>query len=74
LLRSRYYWPNMYADAKNHFKTCADCLIAKNTGLNRQSLSPIPVGKLFDCWTIDILKVGPDAGNNQILVCIESLF
>jgi len=45
-------------------------LIATNSGLNKQ---PLTVGKLFDTWTIDILKVGPDSGNNQIFVCVESL-
>jgi len=49
----------------NHCKNCADCLFSKNTGLNKQLLNPIAVGELFDCWTIDILKVGPDGDNNQ---------
>jgi len=63
----------MHSDAKEHCKNCSDCLVAKNTGLNKQPLSPIMVGRLFDCWTIDILKLRPDEGNNQILVCIKSL-
>jgi len=65
LLKARFYWNNKYTDCENHCKTCADCLIAKNTGLNRQPLTPIRVGGLFDVWTIDILKIGPDSGNNQ---------
>jgi len=73
LLRARYYWEQLYTDCRNHCKNCTNCLIAKNSGLNRQPLTPIRVGKLFDTWTIDILKIGPDAGNNQLLVCVESL-
>jgi len=47
LLRARYYWEQMYTDCKTHCRNCADCLIAKNTGLNKQLLTAIPVGKLF---------------------------
>jgi len=64
LLRARYYWGQMYADCRNQCRNCTECLIAKSSGLNRQLLTPIRVGNLFDTWTIDILKINPDAGYN----------
>jgi len=45
--------------------------MAKNSGLNRQPLNAVPVRNLFDCWTIDILKIGPDKEKNQIIVRVE---
>jgi hypothetical protein len=73
-IKIRYYWPQMYNDARDYVRTCDEC---QRRGKNKRNepLHPIKVGMPFDRMGMDI--VGPlpmmSRGNKYIVVATEYL-
>ena len=56
-IRSKYYWPKMYADIDVHVRTCHTCQRSKrNYGNNKAPLTPMPVAaRPFSRLHMDVL-------------------
>ena len=73
-IKIRYYWPQMYDDARKYVRSCDEC---QRRGKNQRTepLHPIKVGQPFDRLGMDI--VGPlpktSRGNMYIVVATEYL-
>ena len=75
-LRSRFYWNNMYADCKEHVKSCLDCEMKKfptNVGSAPFSLTHKPISESCSDWAVDL--VGPlpltEKGNKYACVFMD---
>jgi len=73
-IKIRYYWPQMYADARKYVQTCDEC---QRRGKNKRNepLHPIKVGQPFDRLGMDIVGPLPKTirGNMYIVVATEYL-
>jgi hypothetical protein len=81
LLRSRYYWPKMAADANDHTRQCHECTLAKPSMHRPAAPKGPPVGSYpFDCVFCDVVStaetadfVSGGAGFDKLLVFVDSL-
>ena len=73
-LKQDYYWPKMMGTIEKYVQTCEVCQ-RRGKPKRTDPLNPIPVGKIFERWGMDI--VGPlnetQHGNKYIIVATEYL-
>ena len=73
-IRQRFYWPRMYEDIHEYYKTCRDCQRASVHHPKRPPLHPLPVAGLFERLQMDYL--GPfrlsKCGKRWILLVVDS--
>ncbi|MEW8547773.1 MAG: integrase, partial [Candidatus Thiodiazotropha sp.] len=74
-IRSKYFWPRMYADIQTYVKTCEECQQAKRYIHQKQALlKPLPIGNVFSRLHIDILGPLPKSkeGYRYILMIVDA--
>ena len=73
-IRQRFYWPRMYEDIHEYYKTCRNCQRASTHHPKRPPLNPLPVTGLFERLQMDYL--GPfrksKCGKRWILLVVDS--
>ena len=73
-IRQRFYWPRMYEDIHEYYKTCRNCQRASTHRPKRPPLNPLPVAGLFERLQMDYL--GPfrksKCGKRWILLVVDS--
>lgn len=76
-IRSRFYWPKMRRDVKQHVQSCTGCQLRKPPNSKRQGLTmPLPIAEnVFDTIGIDLIVRLPTSqdGYNTLLVCTDNL-
>ena len=74
IVAKSYYWPNMHADVKKYVQECESCQKSKASFKQRTTLNPLPLARLFERWSIDL--VGPllksQRGHEYLVVAIEA--
>lgn len=73
ILQSEYYWPTIYTNAYEFFRTCVQCLqqglISKNHEILMTKMLEVV---LFDVWGIDFMKPFVNSYNHKcILVDVD---
>lgn len=74
-IRSKYWWPTIYADVDSYVKSCNQCQMAKrNYNKFNPPLQPMPAVGRFERWQIDILGPLPKSpeGYSFILLAIDA--
>ena len=73
-LRSKYYWPRMYADLSEYVRSCTECQQTKRpTHSKKAPLKSLPVEDVFARFHLDYLGPLPVSnGFRYILVAIDS--
>ena len=60
ILQAGFYWPTLFKDCFEFFKTCARCQqLGGVTKRNMMPLTPILIIEIFDCWGIDFMGPFP---------------
>ena len=75
-LRSKYFWPRLYAEVRAYCKSCNVCQRAKiNSHFRKAPLNPLPASPLFARYHMDFLGPLPKTkdGYKHILLIVESL-
>ncbi|MEE8207366.1 MAG: RNase H-like domain-containing protein, partial [Nitrosomonadaceae bacterium] len=73
LLRERFYWNTMHADALTHVKNCSRCLKRKSTG-DKVPMEIIHVTQPLELVHMDFLKIEPSKGNVDNVLVITDHF
>ena len=56
ILQACFYWPTLFKDCFEFYKTCARCQqFGGVTKRNMMPLTPILILEIFDCWGIDFM-------------------
>ena len=56
ILQASFYWPSLFKDCFEFFKTCARCQqLGGITKRNMMPLTLILIIKIFDCWGLDFM-------------------
>ena len=73
VLQSGFYWPTLFKDAHEFYRTCDHCQqLGRVTRRNMMPLNPILVIEIFDVWGIDFMGPFPNSfGNLYILVAVD---
>ncbi|XP_073113079.1 uncharacterized protein [Elaeis guineensis] len=73
VLQCDFYWPNLFKDAHEYCKSCAQCQkMGRITKRHMMPLNPILVVEVFDVWGIDFMGPFPNSfGNEYILVAVD---
>ena len=73
ILQAGFYWPTLFKDCFEFFKTCARCQqLGGITKRNMMPLTPILIIVFFDCWGIDFMgPFPPSCGYLYILLSID---
>ena len=72
ILQDGFYWPTLFKDCFEFFKTCARCQqLGGVTRRNMMPLTPILIIKIFDCWGIDFM--GPFPPSYEYLYILLSV-
>ncbi|XP_076830977.1 uncharacterized protein LOC143476602 [Brachyhypopomus gauderio] len=72
LLRSRFYWPKMTADAEHYVKDCGECVLRKTPCKRAAPLHQIMSSGPMDLVCIDFLSLEPDSkGISNVLVVTD---
>ena len=60
ILQASFYWPTLFKDCFNFFKTCARCQqLGWITKRNMMPLTPILIIEIFDCWGLEFMGPFP---------------
>ncbi|XP_073260293.1 uncharacterized protein [Populus alba] len=60
ILQSGFYWPIMFKDSNEFYKTCENCQkLGSISKRHMMPLNPILVIEIFDCWGIDFMGPFP---------------
>nr|GEV20834.1 reverse transcriptase domain-containing protein [Tanacetum cinerariifolium] len=70
---SRFFWPNIFIDAKDYVEKCDACQKLGNiSSRNEMPQNNIHVCDVFDVWGLDFMGPFPDSrGNKYILVAVD---
>ncbi|XP_059668857.1 uncharacterized protein LOC132313936, partial [Cornus florida] len=73
VLQSGFYWPSLFRDAYNFYKSCERCQKLKSISRrDMMPLTPILIIKIFDVWGIDFMGPFPSSyGYKYILVAVD---
>ena len=73
ILQDGFYWPTLFKDCFEFFKTCARCQqLGGVTKRNMMPLTPILIIEIFDCWGIDFMgPFPPSCGYLYILLSVD---
>lgn len=73
-IRTKYYWPRMYADLSQYVRSCVDCQQTKRpTHSKKAPLKSLPVEDVFSRFHLDYLGPLPSSnGFRYLLVVIGS--
>lgn len=72
LLRSRFYWPKMAAEAEQYVKDCGECVLRKTPCKKAAPLHQIVSSGPMDLVCIDFLSMEPDSkGISNVLVVTD---
>jgi len=73
-IRSKYFWPRMYAHLSEYVKSCKDCQETKRPVHNKKApLISLPVEDVFSRFHLDFLgPLPPSNGFRYLLVAIDS--
>ncbi|KAI5347513.1 hypothetical protein L3X38_015392 [Prunus dulcis] len=73
ILQCGVYWPRLFKDVYEFYKTCPSCQkLGKITRRNMMPLNPILIIEIFDCWGIDFMgPFPPSFGYLYILVAVD---
>jgi len=73
-IRSKYFWPRMYAHLSEYVKSCKDCQETKRPVHNKKApLKSLPVEDVFSRFHLDFLgPLPPSNGFRYLLVAIDS--
>ena len=73
VLKSGFYWPSIFKDAKEFVQTCDSCQRSGNISKKDEMLQTgILEVEIFDVWGIDFMGPFPSSeGNRYILVCVD---
>ena len=69
-LSRHWWWPNMFADCRNHCTACPQCAIVSGSGrVNKPPLHPIPVQRAFQIVGLDVMDLPrTQSGNKHVVV------
>ena len=75
ILQDGFYWPTLFKDCFEFFKTCARCQqLGGVTKRNMIPLTPILIFEIFDCWDIDFIGPFPlSCGYLYIMLSVDFL-
>ena len=73
ILQAGFYWPTLFKDCFEFFKTCARCQqLGGVTKRNMMLLTLILIIEIFDCWGIDFMgPFLPSCGYLYILLSVD---
>ena len=73
ILKTGFYWPTLFKDCFDFFKTCARCqLLGGVTKRNMMPLTPILIIEIFDCRGLDFMgPFPPSYGYLYILLVVD---
>jgi hypothetical protein len=73
ILLCGFYWPTLFKDTNDFYRTCERCQkLGAISRRNMMRLNLILVIKIFDCWGIDFMgSFPPSFGNIYILVVVD---
>ena len=73
ILQAGFYWPTLFKDCFEFFKTCARCQqLGGVTKRNMMPLTPILIIEIFDCWGYDFMgPFPPSCGYFYILLAVD---
>ena len=73
ILQAGFYWPTLFKDCFDFYKTCAQCQqLGGVTKRNMMPLTPILIIEIFDCWGIDFMgPFPPSCGYLYILLSVD---
>ena len=73
ILQAGFYWPTLFKDCFNFYKTCAQCQqLGGVTKRNMMPLTPILIIEIFYCWGIDFMgPFPPSCGYLYILLSVD---
>ena len=73
-IRSKYYWPRMYADLSEYVRSCTECQQTKRPIHQKKApLKSLPVEDVFSRFHLDYLgPLPPSNGFRYLLVAIDS--
>ena len=73
ILQAGFYWPTLFKDCFDFFKTCARCQqLGGVTKRNMKPLTPILIIEIFDCWGLDFMgPFPPSCGYLYILLAVD---
>ena len=73
ILQAGFYWPTLFKDCFDFFKTCTRCQQLEGiTERNMMPLTPILIIEIFDCWGLDFMgHFPPSCGYLYILLAVD---
>ena len=73
ILQAGFYWPTLFKDCFDFFKTCTRCQqLGGITERNMMPLTPILIIEIFDCWGLDFMgHFPPSCGYLYILLAVD---
>ena len=73
ILQAGFYWPTLFKDCFDFFKTCARCQqLGGVTKRNMMPLTPILIIEIFDCLGLDFIgPFPPSCGYLYILLAVD---
>ena len=69
-----WWWPHMYADAKNYANNCPQCVIVEGTGRRQKPLLQPAIERPFQKIRVDIMELPVITDEFQYVVIFEGLF
>ena len=75
LVSNKWWWETLYRDSITYCRNCPECAVVSGVGrAGRPLLHPIPVGRPFQIWGVDIMELPTTSKNNRYVIVFQDLF
>ena len=71
LVSNKWCWETLYWNCTTYCRNCLECAFVSGMG---RAITPIPVGRTFQIWGVDIMELPTTSRNNHYVVVFQDLF